>query len=68
MKITKDGFIWLTVNSDEAIKIWRNEIFSLFILYDDDSEGQIESDIELSNAIAHGMKIGIEVGQIEDRK
>lgn len=66
MKITKDGFVWLTVNADKATEIWQKEVFNLFILYDDDSEGLIESEIQLANAIACGMQIGIEVGQIEN--
>lgn len=65
MKITKDGFVWLTVNSDKAIEIWQTDMFNLFILYDDDSEGMIESKVDLDNAIAREMQIGIEVGQIE---
>lgn len=66
MKITKDGFVWLTVNADKATEIWQKEVFNLFILYDDDSEGLIENEVQLANAIACGMQIGIEVGQIEN--
>lgn len=65
MKITKDGFVWLTVNSDKATEIWKKAVFNLFILYHDDSEGLIESEVQLANAISSGMQIGIEVGQIE---
>lgn len=65
MKITKDGFVWLTVNSDKATEIWKKAVFNLFILYHDGSEGLIESKIQLANAIACGMQIGIEVGEIE---
>lgn len=55
MKITKDGFVWLTVNADKATEIWQKEVFNLFILYDDDSEGLIENEVQLANAIACGM-------------
>lgn len=64
MKITKDGFVWLTVNSDKATEIWKKAVF-MFILYHDDSEGLIESEVQLANAISSGMQIGIEVGQIK---
>lgn len=66
MKITKDGFVWLTITADKAAEIWQKEVFNLFILYDDDSEGLIESEVQLANAIACGMQIGIEVGQIKN--
>lgn len=68
MKITKDGFVWLTVHSDKAVELWQKEVFSLFILYDDDSESLIESEAQLSKAIACGLQIGIEVGKIENFK
>lgn len=68
MKITKDGFVWLTIDSKKAIEIWKNEIFELFILYNDDSEGLIESEAQLANAISCEMKIGIEVGKIKNWK
>lgn len=25
MKITKDGFVWLTVNADKATEIWQKK-------------------------------------------
>lgn len=64
MKITKDGFVWLTVNSEKTLEIWKNGIFNLFILYNDDSEGLIETEAQLTNAVSCGLEIGIEVGQI----
>lgn len=57
--------MWLTVNSDKATEIWQKEVFNLFILYHEGSEGLIESEAQLANAIACGMQTGIEVGQIE---
>lgn len=68
MKITKDGFVWLTVHSEKAVELWQKKVFSLFLLYDDDSEGLIESEAQLTKAIANGWQIGIEVGQIENFK
>lgn len=66
MKITNDGFVWLTVNSKKATEIWQKEVFNLFVLHDDDSETLIESEAQLADAISCGFQIGIEVGQIEN--
>lgn len=68
MKITNDGFVWLTVDSKKATEIWQKEVFNLFTLHDDDSETLIESEAQLANAISCGFQIGIEVGQIENHK
>lgn len=66
LKITqKDSFVWKILNQQEAIAIWGTGLFSLYRLYDNDSEGEIESDIELYDAIAKGIPIGLEVGFIK---
>jgi hypothetical protein len=61
MKKTADGFVWLLV-TDKAKEIWNSGLFTLFILYEDDSESLIEDFDDLDNALANGLSIGIEVG------
>lgn len=63
MKKTADGFVWLLV-TEKAKDIWNSGLFSLFILYEDDSESLIEDFDDLDNALANGLSIGIEVGQL----
>ena len=63
MKITADGFVWLLV-TEKAKEIWNSGLFSLFVLYDDDSEALIEDFKELELALANGLSIGIEVGHL----
>lgn len=61
MKKTADGFVWLLV-TEKAKDIWNSGLFSLFILYEDDSESFIEEYEDLDNALANGLSIGVEVG------
>lgn len=63
MKKTADGFIWLLV-TEKAKEVFNSGLFSLFILYEDDSESLIEDFDDLDNALANGLSIGIEVGQL----
>ena len=65
-KITKDGFIWLVLDKESAIAIWKTGTAELFRLYDDESESAIESDGQLEDAIETGTPIGIEVGFVKD--
>lgn len=66
IKITKeDGFVWKVLMTREAIAIWKTGIFSLYRLYENDSEGEIESEEELYEAINKGISIGLEVGFIK---
>ena len=64
MKITKDNFVWLIV-TEKAKEIWNSGLFSLFILYEDDSESLIEEYEDLDNALSNGLSIGIEVGHLK---
>lgn len=66
MKVTKDSFVWLTLNSDKAVEIWEKEAFELYILHDDESETLIKSKVQLANAIVCGFQFGIEVGKLTD--
>jgi hypothetical protein len=64
MKKTADGFVWLLV-TEKAKEIWSSGLFSLFILYEDDSESLIEEYEDLDNALANGLSIGVEVGFVK---
>lgn len=66
IKICADGFVWLIVSSEQARKIFKEDILTLYILYDDESEGVIENEERLEDAIARGCQIGIEVGFISE--
>ncbi len=64
MKITKDGFIFKTLNSDEAKTVFSSGAFALYRLNSDDTESLIESFDELNECFENGIEIGIEVGQL----
>lgn len=63
MKVTADGFVWLLV-TEKAKEIFNNGLFSLFVLYDDDSESLIEEFEDLNKALENGLSIGVEVGHL----
>lgn len=63
LKVCKnDGFVWFVITADQARKLWKANVFTLYVLYDDDSEGMIDSEEKLENCIRKGCSIGIEVG------
>ena len=63
VKVTReDGFVWLLVSAENARKLWAANAFTLYRLYDDDSESMIESETDLELTIESGNQIGIEVG------
>lgn len=64
MKITKDGFVWKCISAEEARKIWDADLFEIFILYDDDSEGLVETPEQLKEASERGCRFGVEVGKL----
>lgn len=63
MKVTADGFVWLLV-TEKAKEIFNSGLFSLFVLYDDDSEALIEEFEDLDKALENGLSIGVEVGHL----
>lgn len=63
IKVTReDGFVWLLVPAEKARKLWAADVFTLYRLYDDDSESLIENEADLESTIEGGYRIGIEVG------
>lgn len=63
MKKTADGFVWLLV-TDKAKEVFNSGLFSLYKLYDDDTEALIETYEDLDLALEGGFDIGIEVGHL----
>lgn len=65
VRITRDdGFVWLVVPPDKARELWKADAFTLYRLYPDDTESQIDSTAYLNETIDMGYGIGIEVGFI----
>lgn len=60
-KVLADGFVWLIISNEQARQLWKTEAFTLYTLYDDDSEGMIETEEDLENSIRRASPIGIEV-------
>lgn len=62
-KITKeDNYIWEIINERQAKEIFASDKEEIFILYDDDSEGLVETEEELMKAIERGCTFGIGLG------
>ena len=61
-KVLADGFVWLVISNEQARQLWKIEAFTLYTLYDDDSESMIETEEDLENSIRQSRPIGIEVG------
>lgn len=64
MKIV-DNFVWLIV-TDKAKEIFISGLFTLYILYEDNSESLIEGFGQLVEALEDGLDIGIEVGHLNN--
>jgi hypothetical protein len=64
MKVMNDGFIYKLVSGEKAKDIFALGLFELYVVYDDDSESQIESQKDLDEALENGYDIGIAVGNI----
>jgi hypothetical protein len=64
MKVMNDGFIYKLVSGEKAKDIFALGLFELYVVYDDDSESQIESQKDLIEALENGYDIGIAVGNI----
>ena len=67
IRITKnDNFVWLLVN-EKAKEVYIGGLFSLYIIYDDDSEELVGGFDHLTRALEGGLDIGIEVGFIKNK-
>ena len=62
MKITEDGFAWKTISAKAAELLFNAGEEEIYILYDDDSEGLVETPEQLKEATERGCRFGVEVG------
>ena len=62
-----DGFVWLLI-TDKAKEVYQSGLFdgSIYVLYDDLSEGLCESYEDLLKALENGCDIALEVGHITE--
>lgn len=68
-KITKeDNYILEIINDKQAMEIFASDKEEIFILYDDDSEGLVETEEELMKAIERGCTLGIGLGFVSREK
>lgn len=65
-KTNADGFVWLVVDNEQARKLYKADVISLYTLYNDDSEAMIEGEEGLEETIRKGLPIGIEVGFLSE--
>jgi len=63
IKIT-DGFVWAVLAPEEATEAFAEN--SLFILYEDGSEAEIETHAEFDEARNKGLVLGIELAHEEE--
>ena len=56
MKITKDNFIWKIV-TEQAKDIFNSGLFTLYVLYQDESESLINTFEELNEFLENGLDI-----------
>lgn len=59
LRITKDGFLWLIVSKSEAKGIFFDKNREVYKLYDDGSEGLVESYEDIRR---HNSSFGVEIG------
>lgn len=67
VKITEDGFVWKVLTKNEAKAVLDSGCFSLYALYEDDTEREITTYEELDTHLRHGEYVGMEVGFIDDK-
>ena len=65
MKIV-DGFVWKLITHDQAVDLFQDNTFDVYVLYDDDSEAAVTSITELLDLLEHHpeTQFGIEVGHL----
>jgi hypothetical protein len=67
-KITQDGFAWKILSYHDAIQYFHDGK-TIYALYDDESESQIETRQDLENALHwDDVQIGVEIGFIKTSK
>ncbi|WP_161781394.1 hypothetical protein [Porphyromonas gulae] len=64
MRITEDGFVWKTISAKAAELLFNAGEEEVYVLYDDDSEGLVDTPERLKEATERGCPFGIEVGKL----
>ena len=68
MKIlqTEEGFLWGVV-TDKAVDMWELGLYPLYVLYENGTEGMVETIADIEEAFSNGMDIAIEIGYVEQK-
>ena len=64
VKINDDGFVWHVHTKAEEKRMFGEQ--TLYAMYDDDTEAEIESEEELEEMFRRGIYVGTEDGFIDD--
>lgn len=64
MKVTEDGFVWKTISAKAAELLFNAGEEEVYVLYDDDSEGLVDTPERLKEATERGCQFGVEVGRL----
>ena len=62
-----DGFLWADV-TDIAQSLWLSQDFEMYVIYDDQSEHLINTEIDFEDAISEKCIIAIELCFINEIK
>jgi len=68
MIINSDGFIWMEVTENQAIKMFEADVMEIYKHYDDDSQSAVESVEDIREAHKNGLPLVIEVGFTNGKK
>tara|TARA_R110000803_G_scaffold56959_3_gene114667 strand:+ start:9845 stop:10147 length:303 start_codon:yes stop_codon:yes gene_type:complete len=68
IKTMSDGYNFFTITKEQAERVYKAEAFSLYAIFDDDSESLLESLDEIVEAFDMGVDVGIEIGHIKKPK
>lgn len=68
VKITKDGFVWRLLDHEDAKLMFCMGHEEVYVLYNDESESLVESEIDIERGIEAGCQFGLEVGFINNLK
>lgn len=64
IKVTEDGFVWLTMEASKAEQVYNCMDIDLFVLHEDGSESKIHTFDDYKHAHAMNALFAIEVGQL----
>lgn len=62
--IIRNEFVWLPI-TNKAKEVFASQLFDVYKLYDDGSEGLCESYADINDALEMGIELAIEVGSFK---